>query len=167
MTVTADDQWHFKITDGNGQVHYAECFMCALNLIKNYESLHIETFCDWYGPTYPIYIDSSGHGAQVTVNPPTAMYLYTGACSDNRVAYNQTAADALKNNYSQYTSIFQQHAWGSVPTVTTVLEGVNMNNAMSPEEAAKPTMTVFLIVGIAVAVVAIIAVAVIMYRRRK
>jgi hypothetical protein len=155
MTVTADDQWHFKITDGSGQVHYAECFMCALNLVKHYDTLHIETFCDWYGPTYPITIDSTGFGAQVVVNPTTALYLYTGSCGNNRVAYNQAAADFLKNSYSQYTSVFQQHDWQSVPTIATVTEGVNMYNVMSAQETAKPIMIPILIAAVVIAVVAI------------
>jgi hypothetical protein len=166
MTVTADDQWHFKVTDGTGQIHYVECFMCALNLIDNYDTLHIETFCDWYGPNYPITIDSTGRGAQVVIDPPGAMYLYTGACAGNRVAYNQTAADALKTDYSQYTSQFQAHAWANSPTVVTVLDGVNMNNQMSPEEVAKPTLTPILIGAVVVIVVVLVAVAFFKLRKR-
>jgi hypothetical protein len=132
MKVTPDDQWHFRITDGIGQVHYAECFMCALNLIKKYDTLHIETFCDWYGPNYRITIDSTEKGKQVTINPPSAIFLRTGFCEDNRVAYNQTAANALSANYSQHTSIFQRHSWYVEPTKVTVADGVSMNNNMVP-----------------------------------
>jgi len=67
MVVTTDDEWHFKVTDGEGIMHYVECYGCALNLIKSYETLHIETFCDWYGPNYTITVDSKGYGAQVNV----------------------------------------------------------------------------------------------------
>ena len=43
-------------------MHYVECMMCALMLINNYETLHIETYCDWSGPSYPITIDSTNYG---------------------------------------------------------------------------------------------------------
>lgn len=154
MVVTADDQWHFKVTDGNGNTIYVECFMCALNLIKRYDTLHIETFCDWYGPNYPITIDSTGKGTHITVNPPAAMYLYTGSCENNRVAYNQTAADHLTSNYSQYTSKFQQHAWQIQPTVVSVSQGVTLYNEMGIQEADK-SFIVILLVGV-IAVVAVV-----------
>ncbi len=165
MTVTADDQTHFIITDSTGEIHYVECFMCALNLIKRYDTLHIQTFCDWYGPSSPIIIDSTGYGAQVIINPTTAMYLYTGSCANNRVAYNQTAADALATGYSQYTSRFQQHDWQFTPTVVSVAEGVNMYNEMSAEEAAKPVLVPVLI-SVIVAIV-VVAVAVVAYMKLK
>jgi len=139
MAVTADDQWHFKVTDGDGQVHYVECFMCALNLVKWYDVLHIETFCDWYGPNYSITIDSADKGKQVSVNPPSAMFLRTGFCEDNRVAYNQTAAEALAKDFSQFTSLFQQHRWKVEPTKATVFDGVNMRNDMLSRDL-RPTL---------------------------
>ena len=64
MDVTPDSQAKYKVTDGTGNLHYAECFMCALQLINNYETLHIETYCDWYGPNYPITVDTSNYGAK-------------------------------------------------------------------------------------------------------
>ena len=128
MPVTVDDEWHFRITDGAGNIHYVECYGCALNLIKMYETLHIQSFCDWYGPNYSITVDSTGYDAQVIVNPISAMYLNGGSCNANRVAYNQTAADALKDGYSQFTSLFQQHDWAQPPTVMTVAQAVTMYN---------------------------------------
>ncbi len=159
MAVTADDRYHFKVTDGNGQVHYVECFMCALNLVKRYDTLSIQTFCDWYGPDHPITIESTGFGAQVTVTPSTALYLYTGSCENNRVAYDETAANYLTTSYSMYTSAFQQHEWQFTPTVTTVKEGVNMYNEMSPQEGAASIMVPVLIAVICIIAVAIVIVA--------
>ena len=111
MMVTIDDEWHFRVTDGTGNVHYVECYGCTLNLIKMYETLHIQSYCYWYEPNYSITVDTTAYGAQVIVTPTTAIYLNGGSCDANRVAYNQTAADALKTDFSQYTSLFQQHDW--------------------------------------------------------
>jgi hypothetical protein len=149
MKVTADDQWHFKVTDGNGQVHYVECFMCALNLVKRYDSLRIETFCDWYGPNCAIVIDSVDRGAQVVVNPLSALFLRTGFCEDNRVAYNQTAAEALSTEYSQFTSVFQQHDWTVEPKKVSVPESVKMCNDMIARDV-RPTLTPILITPVIV-----------------
>ena len=63
MDVTSESQVRYRVTDGNGKAHYVECYMCALQLINDYESLHIETYCDWYGPNYPITVDTSNYGA--------------------------------------------------------------------------------------------------------
>jgi len=134
MTVTEDDLWHFNVTDETGKQHYVECYMCALNLIKRYETLHIQAFCDWYGQDYPITVSSSGYGAQTTVNPQSAMYLYAGTCENNRVAYNETAADALGVGYSQNTSLLQQHEWISTPTIITVSEAIALYNPNSKKQ---------------------------------
>ena len=75
MVVNAEAQEHFQVTDGNGDKHYVECMGCALKLLKTYETLHIETFCDWYGPDYKIVIDISEKGAITTVNPSSALVL--------------------------------------------------------------------------------------------
>jgi hypothetical protein len=128
MEVTADDELHFQITDGLGETHFVECYMCALNLIKRYDTLHIQAFCDWYGPNYAITVDSTGYGAHVTFSPTTAMYLYAGSCENNRAAYNQSAAEALETGYSEYTSLLQQHDWGGTPTVITLAEAKVMYN---------------------------------------
>ena len=142
MVVTADDEMHFKITDGLNQTRKVECIMCALNLIKFAETLHIETFCDWYGPDYKITIDSTGFGAQVTVNPDTAMYLYTGDCENNRIAYNQIAADNLKTGYSQYTSLLQQHEWSTTPDVIPITQALTLYLKKDTLDAAFPTVPI-------------------------
>jgi len=151
MVVTADDEFHFKITDGQGQTRKVECTMCALNLIKSAETLNIETFCDWYGPNYKITIDSTGYGAQVTVNPDTAMYLYTGDCENNRIAYNQTAADNLKTGYSQYTSLLQQHEWSTTPDVIPVTQALELYVKKATLDTALPIAEI-VIVSAAVAI---------------
>jgi hypothetical protein len=158
MVVTADDQFHFKIIDGQNQTRKVECIMCALNLIKFAETLHIETFCDWYGPNYKITIDSTGYGAQITVNPDTAMYLYNGDCENNRIAYNQTAADNLKTGYSQYTSLLQQHDWLTNPEVIPITQALDLYVKKATLKTAFPT-TEIVVASVAV-VIALIGVAV-------
>jgi hypothetical protein len=154
--------WHFKVTDGIGKPHYVECFMCALNLVKRYETLHIQAFCDWYGPDYPITVDTTEYGAQATVNPQSAMYLYAGSCENNRVAYNQTAADELRGNYSANTSLFQQHEWASTPTVITVSEAIALYNPNSAKQDSKqdPQQDYTILVPIAVGSILASAVAI-------
>ncbi len=126
MDVTPDSQARYGVTDGNGNVHYVECFMCALSLIKNYETLHIVTYCDWYGPTYPITVDSSNYGQTVTANPSTAIFLRGGNCVTARAAYNQTAADSLLlNGFSQYTSPEQLYSLPSNTEAKPVTEAIN------------------------------------------
>jgi hypothetical protein len=157
MVVTSDDEWHFKVTDGTSQAHYVECYLCALNLIKHYETLHIVSFCDWYGPAYPITVYSTGYGTQVSVTPTSAMVLNSGMCDGNRVAYNQTAADALKTDYSQYTSLLQQHEWLSPPTVMTISEAVAKFNPNSARQDSSPVSTILPIAaGLSIATVATI-----------
>ncbi len=109
MDVPADAQAKYMVTDGSGTVHYVECFMCALNVLKNYGEVNITTYCDWYGPNCLITVVSSQYGKVVTVNPSTALFLNGENCIVNRVAYNQTAADMLlANGFSKYT-LPEQH----------------------------------------------------------
>ena len=131
--------------------------MCALNLIKRYQNLHIQAFCDWYGPDYPITIDSTGYGSQVTVNPKSAMYLYAGTCENNRVAYNETAAEALKVSYSHYTSLLQQHDWTKTPKVITVSEAITLYNSPKLQQNTIPMNTIILIAtGFSITLVAVV-----------
>jgi hypothetical protein len=121
MDVTSADQAKYVITDGNGTVHYAECYMCALQLVNKYDNVTITSYCDWYGPNYPVTVESSQYGKVVTVTPSTAMFLNGGSCVINRVAYNQTAADALlTNGFSVYTLPSQQYALPSSTSMATV-----------------------------------------------
>jgi hypothetical protein len=160
MDVTAESQTRYAVTDGNGNVHYVECFMCALQLIKDYPTLHIQTYCDWYGSNYPITVDSTNYGANVVVTPSTAMYLRGGSCVTARAAYNQTAADNLLfSGYSQYTSPEQQYALPSTTQVKTVPDAINAWY-VQPKTTETPTNLMLGIVagvGILVVVVSVVA----------
>jgi hypothetical protein len=123
MNVGADAQSHLKVYDGNGTRHYVECIGCALKLLKTQDTLHIETYCDWYGPNYTVTADISGNGSQTTVSPSTALLLVGGGCTGNRVAYNQTAADELlSNGFSQYTMMMMQQALPANTNTTTITQ---------------------------------------------
>jgi hypothetical protein len=81
---------------------------------KGYEQLHIETFCDFYGPQYKIIIDLDQHGNTTTSTPDTALILLGSkvvkSCANNRIAYNQTAANALlSQGYTEHTMHYQQN----------------------------------------------------------
>jgi hypothetical protein len=150
MDATADAQVRYKVTDGNGNIHYVECFMCAINLINDYEQIQIETCCDWYGPNYPITIDSSQYGKSVTITPSSATYLNGGSCVINRVAYNQTAANALlANGYSQYTLTEQQYALPeSAATLTVKEQAAKIAQIDSQKETQGASSTIFLIAAL-------------------
>ena len=157
MEVPVDSQARYVITDGSGKIHYTECFMCALNLVKDYLTLHIMTYCDWYGPNYPITIDSTDYGNTVVVTPSTAMFLRGGSCLTARAAYNQTAADNLINDgYSQYTSLEQQYSLPSMTTVKLVNDAIKAWY-LQPKPTGEPkgfsVLTLLLPVGVAVLVV--------------
>lgn len=163
MDVTAESQTRYRVTDGNGNVHYVECFMCALQLVNDYENLHIETFCDWYGPNYPIAIDTTNYGNTVTVSPTTAIYIKGGSCVTARAAYNQTAADALMaNGFSQYTSPEQQYALPQGTTVELTKNAVltiAQNSPTKTEQGATNTTTLIAVAAIGIAIIAIAVVA--------
>jgi hypothetical protein len=154
MDVTPESQARYRVTDGTGQVHYVECFMCAMQLINDYETLHIETYCDWYGPNYPITIDTSNYGAQVTVNPSTAMFLRGGSCVTARVAYNQTAADnLLRNGFSQYTSPEQLYALPSTTQIKLVSDAISAWYAKADATGPPTTLMLALIFVVGVATI--------------
>jgi hypothetical protein len=165
MDVTPQSQARYKVTDGNGKVHYVECYMCAMQLINDYETLHIDTYCDWYGPNYPIVIDTSNYGTTVAVSPSTAMYLRGGSCVTARSAYNQTAADKLlANGFSQYTSTEQQYALPSTTEVKLVKDAISTWYAQADATAAPTSLTLALIV---VAGIALVAASIIVYKKLK
>jgi hypothetical protein len=134
--------------------------MCAMQLINDYETLHIETYCDWYGPNYPININTSNRGATVTVDPSTAIFLRGGSCVTARAAYNQTAADnLLANGFSKYTSPEQLYALPSTTQVKLVNEAISTWYAQADTTTA-PTYLTFvlvLVVGAAIIVGSIVA----------
>ena len=160
MDVTPESQARYKITDGTGNVHYVECYMCAMQLINDYQTLHVETYCDWYGPNYPITVDTSNYGATVTVNPSTAIFLRGGSCVTARVAYNQTAADnLLANGFSQNTSPEQQYALPSTTQVKLVNDAISTWYAKADATAAPTSLTLALafVVGFVIIISSIFA----------
>jgi hypothetical protein len=125
MIVNAESQAKYNVVDGDGNVHYVECTMCALQLVNKYDQVTISTYCDWYGPNYPIIIKSYNFGKDVTVTPSTAMFLNGGSCVINRAAYNQTAADQLlANGYSNYTLSEQRYSLPVGTKVSTIANAV-------------------------------------------
>ncbi len=164
MEANANAQVKYKIKDGSGAIHYVECFMCALNLINDHDTLTISTYCDWYGPNYPIIVESSKFGKAVNVTPSTAIFLNGGSCVINRVAYNQTAADELlANGYSKHT-LPEQHY--DLPTDTKV--ATVANSAIMPNEnnVIEPSASGLMLIGV-IAGVAIIAVSIAAYKKFK
>jgi hypothetical protein len=150
MDVTSDSQTRYKATDGTGNIHYVECSMCALQLVNNYETLHIQTYCDWYGLNYPITIDTSNYGAKVIVSPSTAIFLRGGSCVTARVAYNQTAADnLLSNGFSQNTSPEQRYALPTTTQVKLVDDAISTWYAKADVTSAPTSLTlaVALVIG--------------------
>ena len=155
MDVTAESQARYLVTDGTGTVHYVECFMCALQTLNDYETVHIKTYCDWYGPNYPITIDSSNFGQTVTVSPSTAMFLRGGSCVTARAAYNQTAADnLLANGFSQYTSPEQQYALPPTTEVKLVTDAINAWYVQNNATAAPTSLTLVLVAAVGITVIA-------------
>ena len=157
MTVSADSQTRYRITDAQGNRHYVECFMCALQLINQYEILHIETTCDWYGPGYPIIIDTTGFGQNIEVSPTTAMYLRGGSCVLARAAYNQSAADnLLAYGFSSNTSPEQQYTLPTRTDVVLVRDAIQTWYAR--DETIDNTISTNLVLIIAIAIGVVIVV---------
>jgi hypothetical protein len=155
MDVTAESQARYRVTDGNGNVHYVECFMCALQTLNDYETVHITTYCDWYGPSYPITIDSTNFGQSVTVSPPTAMFLQGGSCVTARAAYNQTAADnLLDKGFSQCTSPEQQYILPSTTEVKLVTDAINTWYVQKNATDTPTSITLVLVTAVCIAVIA-------------
>ena len=157
MEVPADAQAKYIITDGSGTLHYAECYMCALHLINKYDNLTITSYCDWYGPNNSVTVESSQYGKVVNVSPSTAMFLNGGSCVINRVAYNQTAADALlANGFSKYT-LPEQHY--DLPNTTKVAKVEDAAVTFASTSSASSSQTPLILIVATVAGVAIVGVA--------
>lgn len=123
MTVGTEAQEHLAVYDGSGTRHYVECIGCAFKLLTSYDTLQIQTYCDWYGPQYMISANISQHGAVATVSPTTALVLAGGGCTGNRVAYNQTAAEALLlNGFSEYTMPMMRQPLPATTSTMTMAE---------------------------------------------
>ncbi len=156
MKVSPEAQVRYLATDGTGAVHFVECFMCALNLVKSYNQVHIATSCDWYGPEYPVTVDSSSFGKDVTVDPSTAIFLNGGSCVINRAAYNQTAANALlTNGFSQYTLSDQHYALPSNTKVASVLTStLEYGETSTPPESPQTNAVLVAVAAIGAVVIA-------------
>ena len=120
MTVDVNGQGRFKIFDATGSLHIACCPICALKLQRTYGDLNITSFCDYYGPNYPITIIAKNNGTDVTVNPSEALIIAAGSCTKNRIVYNSSAADALLAPPNNGTS-----KWLSALTNDTVASNAN------------------------------------------
>jgi hypothetical protein len=165
MEVPADAQVKYSIIDGNGVTHYAECYMCALHLINKYDNLTIISYCDWYGPNCTVTVESSQYGKAINVSPSTAMFLNGGSCVINRVAYNQTAADALlTNGFSSYT-LPEQHY--DLPTTTKVATVDNAAVTFANISSASPSQTPLILIVATLAGVAIVGVASVAFWKMK
>jgi hypothetical protein len=167
MQVGADAQDHFAVYDGDGTRHWVECIGCALKLLKTYDTVRIETYCDWYGPDYPVVAEISQNGAVTTVNPSSALILLGGGCTANRVAYNQTAADELlANGFSEYTMMMMQNALPANTNVTTIpAKAKTFASSTTQGETEQPSYIIPAVIGIVGGVV--ILVAVVAYRKGK
>ena len=129
MTIDAMGQARFKIYDTNGTRHYACCPMCAFKLLNNLNGeFNITSYCDWYGPSYPIKITIKAFGNQVQVTPSTALIINGASCTKNRIVYNSTAADTLlaspNNGTSQWLSPMTNATVLSNATRMTVIQAV-------------------------------------------
>ncbi len=164
MEVGAEAQAHLKVTDGNGTRHYVECIGCALKLLNAYDTIHIETYCDWYGPEYKITADISQQGAVTDVDPESALLLVGGGCTGNRVAYNQTAADALlANGYSQYTMMMMQQPLPANTNTTTIAKRALTFTAATV--TSEPSQSPLVIIGLGAVAAVIVVGSVVAYKK--
>jgi hypothetical protein len=137
-----------------------------MQLINDYETLKIQTYCDWYGPNYTVSADISQHGAVTTVDPPTALLLVGGGCTGNRVAYNQTAADSLlANGFSEYTMMMMQQAMPANTNVTTIPK--KALTFVESETTTSPSIPYLVPIILGVVGVAVIAGSFIAYKKLK
>jgi len=166
MVVTKEMIDHIKVYDSQGNLIPVCCIGCAFRLLAapQWKTLHIETYCDWYGPDYKITIDIVD-GKVVKVEPETARFIIgaaiTKSCASNRVAYNQTAVEnLLKYGYSEY-SLYKTELPPNAPVLTA-----EMAAAKLPQVGIKyaPPSVAFL-AGIAVAGIVVLALSVVAWKK--
>jgi hypothetical protein len=94
------------------------------------------------------------------------LLLIGGGCTGNRVAYNQTAADALlANGFSQYTMMMMQQQLPAITNVTTLANrALTFALADTTTETPQSPLVPILLGVVAVAVVGLSIVA---YKRIK
>ena len=69
----------YIIVDPSGHQYHSCCPMCAFKLIKTAGGeANITSFCDYYGPNYPITINAKMNGSKVTINPQSAIVIAGG-----------------------------------------------------------------------------------------
>lgn len=164
MEVNADAQAKYLVIDGSKTGHYVECFMCALSLLNDYDNLTITTYCDWYGPDYPITVQSQQYGKVIDVAPDTAVFLNGGSCVTNRVGYNQTAANQLLiNGFSKYTLPEQDY---DLPKETTQTLVSSYAVTFSAKNNTNPALAGPVIIAVIVGAVLIVA-SVVAYKKIK
>ena len=95
MDVDTTGQAKLVVSDASGTLHPACCPICALKMLKTYGDLNITTFCDYYGPTTRITINSKNYGGETIVTPSTALVILGGSCTRNRIVSSEAAADLL------------------------------------------------------------------------
>jgi len=154
MLVTPEIKQHIDIVDGSGTPHYACCQACMLRLLdpnKGYSTLHIETYCDYYGPDYKITIDCTQNGNNTVTTPNTAVILLGGkivaSCANNRIAYNTTASDRLiADGYSAYTMSWQR---SPLPQGTPIIPVAMVAKTMAQKGISytPPSLTAPLLLG--------------------
>ena len=150
MTVTADSQWRYRVTDGEGTQHYVECSCVPLVKSINMRPT-IETTATGYGPGYPIVVIQRGW-SDSNVSPTHGSILRGGSCVTARNAYNQTAADnLLAYGYSSYTSPEQQYVLPTRTEVKTVADAIESWYAQ-PIDNTSETVLILSIVGIGISI---------------
>jgi hypothetical protein len=172
MQISPEMQAHIQIKDAQGNSHYACCQGCMLTLLdpkRGYEQLNITTYCDFYGPSFAISIVAKEHGNLTVTTPSTAVILMGGkivaSCANNRIAYNQTAADELLElGFTANTMIYQQHQLPNGTPVVPVAKAAMMMAAKGityvPPQPIVPVL-------LAVVGVGVIAVSVVGYKKLK
>ena len=143
MNVDVIGQARFKVFDATGTLHIACCPVCALRLQRTYVDLNITSFCDYYGPSYPITIIAKSNGTDVTVNPPNALIITAGGCTKNRIVYNSSAADILlappNNGTSKWLSTLSNDTANANPTILGVAQAALVNGIGLPNPTPTPT----------------------------
>jgi hypothetical protein len=171
VEITSEMDEHFVVVDGEGNRIHVCSIICAFRLLdpaKGWDELHIDTFCDYYGPDYKIRIDAYDHGKKITFTPNTTRIIMGGKARQvelTRVAYNETAAKGLlEEGYSEHTMSYQQCSVteGSLSAEPPTVAPPNKIGAKIPTKlglaAQWPVVvSVIIVVGVAILVLVLVA----------
>ncbi len=124
MDVTADSQARYRVTDENGKVHYVECFMCAMQLVNDYENFILKPTATGMDETMQSLSTHRIMGQKSLLIYQQLFFSGRKLCNA-RVAYNQTAADDLANGFSQYISPERQYKLRATTEVKQIIEAIN------------------------------------------